>query len=110
MRRNLMSVFQQRSRSTFLKCRAPYAAARSLAAGERSQSSILAAINPIYGITFMLTHGQAGLLALGAVFLTVTGAEALYADMGHFGSKAIRAAWLIVVMPSLLLNYLGQGA
>jgi KUP system potassium uptake protein len=72
--------------------------------------SILAAINPIYGITFMLTHGQAGLLALGAVFLTVTGAEALYADMGHFGSKAIRAAWLIVVMPSLLLNYLGQGA
>ncbi len=72
--------------------------------------SILAAINPIYGFTFMLTHGQAGLLALGAVFLTVTGAEALYADMGHFGSKPIRAAWLIVVMPSLVLNYLGQGA
>jgi KUP system potassium uptake protein len=72
--------------------------------------NILAAINPIHGITFMLTHGQAGLLALGAVFLTVTGAEALYADMGHFGSKSIRAAWLIVVMPSLLLNYLGQGA
>ncbi|MEA2942216.1 MAG: system potassium uptake protein [Bradyrhizobium sp.] len=71
---------------------------------------ILAAINPIYGATFMLTHGQAGLLALGAVFLTVTGAEALYADMGHFGSRPIRAAWLIVVMPSLLLNYLGQGA
>jgi KUP system potassium uptake protein len=72
--------------------------------------NILAAINPIYGARFMLTHGQAGLLALGAVFLTVTGAEALYADMGHFGSKPIRAAWLIVVMPSLLLNYLGQGA
>ena len=71
---------------------------------------ILAAISPMHGITFMLTHGQAGLLALGAVFLTVTGAEALYADMGHFGSKPIRAAWLIIVMPSLLLNYLGQGA
>src|SRR5437879_3463661 len=72
--------------------------------------SILAAINPIYGFTVMLTHGQAGLRALGAEFLTVTGAEALYADMGHFGSKPIRAAWLIVVMPSLVLNYLGQGA
>ena len=72
--------------------------------------SILAAFNPSYGLTFMLKHGQAGLLALGAVFLTVTGAEALYADMGHFGSKPIRAAWLIVVMPSLVFNYLGQGA
>jgi KUP system potassium uptake protein len=71
---------------------------------------ILRAVNPIFGIQFLLTHGHAGLLALGAVFLTVTGAEALYADMGHFGSKPIRAAWLIVVMPSLLLNYLGQGA
>jgi KUP system potassium uptake protein len=71
---------------------------------------ILAAVNPVYGVNFMLTHGEAGLLALGAVFLTVTGAEALYADMGHFGSRPIRVAWLIVVMPSLLLNYLGQGA
>jgi KUP system potassium uptake protein len=71
---------------------------------------ILSAVNPILGINFLLTHGHAGLLALGAVFLTVTGAEALYADMGHFGSKSIRAAWLIVVMPSLILNYLGQGA
>ena len=71
---------------------------------------ILRAVNPIHGATFLLTHGHAGLLALGAVFLTVTGAEALYADMGHFGAKPIRAAWLIVVMPSLLLNYLGQGA
>jgi len=71
---------------------------------------ILSALNPILGINFLLTHGHAGLLALGAVFLTVTGAEALYADMGHFGSKPIRAAWLIVVMPSLILNYLGQGA
>ena len=71
---------------------------------------ILSALNPIFGIRFLLTHGHAGLLALGAVFLTVTGAEALYADMGHFGSRPIRAAWLIVVMPSLILNYLGQGA
>jgi len=71
---------------------------------------ILSAVNPIFGVQFLLTHGHAGLLALGAVFLTVTGAEALYADMGHFGSKPIRAAWLIVVMPSLILNYLGQGA
>src|SRR4051794_26827149 len=72
--------------------------------------SILAAINPLYGASFLLSHGQAGLLALGAVFLTVTGAEALYADMGHFGRRAIRFAWPIVVMPSLVLNYLGQGA
>lgn len=72
--------------------------------------SILSAINPVYGVRFLLTHGHAGLLALGAVFLTVTGAEALYADMGHFGSRPIRAAWLTVVMPSLILNYLGQGA
>src|SRR4051794_38088907 len=72
--------------------------------------SILAAINPLHGASFLLSHGQAGLLALGAVFLTVTGAEALYADMGHFGRRAIRFAWLIVVMPSLVLNYLGQGA
>jgi KUP system potassium uptake protein len=71
---------------------------------------ILSAINPILGINFLFTHGHAGLLALGAVFLTVTGAEALYADMGHFGSKPIRAAWLIVVMPALIFNYLGQGA
>ena len=71
---------------------------------------ILSALNPLLGIDFLLTHGHAGLLALGAVFLTVTGAEALYADMGHFGAKPIRAAWLIVVMPSLILNYLGQGA
>jgi KUP system potassium uptake protein len=73
-------------------------------------ASILGAINPIHGVRFLLAHGHAGLLALGAVFLTVTGAEALYADMGHFGSRPIRTAWLIVVMPSLILNYLGQGA
>ena len=72
--------------------------------------SILAAINPIYGIDFLTHHGHAGMLALGAVFLTVTGAEALYADMGHFGRKPIQLAWLVVVFPALALNYLGQGA
>ncbi|WP_204314466.1 KUP/HAK/KT family potassium transporter, partial [Klebsiella aerogenes] len=55
--------------------------------------SILAAFNPAYGMSFLLNHGTAGLLALGAVFLAVTGAEALYADMGHFGRSPIRVAW-----------------
>jgi len=72
--------------------------------------SILAAINPLYGFDFLINHGHAGLLALGAVFLTVTGAEALYADMGHFGRKPIQLAWLVIVFPSLTLNYLGQGS
>jgi KUP system potassium uptake protein len=72
--------------------------------------SVLNAINPLYGIDFLLHHGHAGLIALGAVFLTVTGAEALYADMGHFGRKPIRVAWFIVVFPALALCYLGQGA
>jgi KUP system potassium uptake protein len=71
---------------------------------------ILAAFDPRYGIHFLLNHGYADLLALGAVFLTVTGAEALYADLGHFGRKPIQLAWLAVVSPSLLINYLGQGA
>jgi KUP system potassium uptake protein len=71
---------------------------------------ILLALSPSYGISFLLTHGVAGLVALGAVFLAVTGAEALYADMGHFGRGPIRAAWLAVVLPALALCYLGQGA
>ena len=71
---------------------------------------IFASLNPVYGVQFLLHHGHAGLLALGAVFLTVTGAEALYADMGHFGRSPIRLAWLFVVFPCLTLNYLGQGA
>ncbi len=71
---------------------------------------ILAAISPTYGIAFLATHGMAGLLALGAVFLAVTGAEALYADMGHFGRRPIQVAWLGFVLPCLALNYLGQGA
>jgi KUP system potassium uptake protein len=71
---------------------------------------ILAAINPWYGVAFIADHGMAGILALGAVFLAVTGAEALYADLGHFGRGPIRAAWTCVVFPALALNYLGQGA
>jgi KUP system potassium uptake protein len=71
---------------------------------------ILAAISPTYGLSFLIHHGMPGLLALGAVFLAVTGAEALYADMGHFGRRPIQIAWLGLVLPSLALNYIGQGA
>jgi KUP system potassium uptake protein len=71
---------------------------------------ILRAISPVYGISFLLHHGAIGLVTLGAVFLAVTGAEALYADLGHFGRKPIQTAWLILVLPALALNYLGQGA
>src|SRR3954471_5669150 len=72
--------------------------------------SVLAAINPWYGIHFLLTHGAIGLVTLGAVFLAVTGGEALYADLGHFGRKPIQAGWMFFVLPALLLNYFGQGA
>ena len=58
----------------------------------------------------MLHHGIIGFVTLGAVFLAVTGAEALYADLGHFGKRPIQTAWLFIVLPSLALNYLGQGA
>ena len=72
--------------------------------------SVLAAINPWYGIQFLLSHGTIGLVTLGAVFLAVTGGEALYADLGHFGRRPIQAGWLYFVLPSLLINYFGQGA
>jgi len=72
--------------------------------------SVLAAINPLYAIEFLLSHGTIGLVTLGAVFLAVTGGEALYADLGHFGRKPIQAGWLYFVLPSLLVNYFGQGA
>jgi KUP system potassium uptake protein len=72
--------------------------------------SVLAAINPLYAVEFLLTHGTIGLVTLGAVFLAVTGGEALYADLGHFGRKPIQAGWLYFVLPSLLVNYFGQGA
>ncbi|WP_445191011.1 potassium transporter Kup [Sphingomonas sp. Tas61C01] len=72
--------------------------------------SIMRVLSPTYGISFLATHGTVGLFVLGAVFLTVTGAEALTADMGHFGRAPIRAAWFLLVWPALVLNYLGQGA
>jgi KUP system potassium uptake protein len=71
---------------------------------------ILFAFNPIEGIKFLFGHGLLGFIVLGSVFLAVTGAEALYADMGHFGRRPIQAAWLYFVLPALALNYLGQGA
>jgi KUP system potassium uptake protein len=71
--------------------------------------TVLHAVDPRYGASFLVNHGGVGLLTLGAVFLAVTGAEALYADLGHFGKKPIRMAWLTVVLPALMLNYLGQG-
>ncbi|HEX6860244.1 MAG TPA: potassium transporter Kup [Caulobacteraceae bacterium] len=72
--------------------------------------SIFRALSPHYGVWFLFNNGLIGFVILGSVFLTVTGAEALYADMGHFGKAPIRAAWLGLVFPCLMLNYLGQGA
>ncbi|WJR75738.1 potassium transporter Kup [Bradyrhizobium sp. NP1] len=71
---------------------------------------VLLAFNPLYAVSFMVHHGIIGFITLGAVFLAVTGAEALYADLGHFGKKPIQTAWLVIVLPALALNYLGQGA
>jgi KUP system potassium uptake protein len=71
---------------------------------------VLRAFNPVYGVTFLFSNGLIGLATLGAVFLVVTGAEALYADLGHFGRGPIRFAWLTVALPALTINYLGQGA
>jgi KUP system potassium uptake protein len=71
---------------------------------------VLTAFDPRAGVSFLVTHGWLGFAVLGSVFLGVTGAEALYADMGHFGRFPIRFAWLAFVLPALLLNYLGQGA
>ena len=71
---------------------------------------VFAAVNPLQGIEFFIRNGWHGFIILGSVFLVVTGGEALYADMGHFGKKPIRLAWFAIVLPSLLLNYFGQGA
>jgi KUP system potassium uptake protein len=71
---------------------------------------VLTALNPWHAISFGIEHGHVTLLVLGAVFLAVTGAEALYADMGHFGRKPIQLAWFVMVFPALVLNYFGQGA
>src|SRR3954470_16414566 len=72
--------------------------------------SVLYALNPWHAVSFLGTHGTIGLVTLGAVFLAVTGAEALYADLGHFGRHPIQFAWLVVVLPTLTLNYFAQGA
>ena len=71
---------------------------------------VFRAINPLYGIRFLVENRGIAIVAMGAVVLSVTGAEALYADMGHFGSKPIRQAWFGFVLPSLVINYFGQGA
>jgi KUP system potassium uptake protein len=75
-----------------------------------SNPHVLYAINPIYGVRFFFTHGVKAYIALGGVVLALTGAEALYADMGHFGKRPIRLAWFNFVLPALILNYFGQGA
>jgi len=74
------------------------------------EPSVLRALNPWYGARFLLLHRAPGFLVLGAVVLAVTGAEALYADIGHFGRTPIRLVWFVFVLPALLLNYFGQGA
>jgi KUP system potassium uptake protein len=74
------------------------------------QPGVLRALAPWHAVRFFGEHGLAGMVVLGAVVLAVTGAEALYADMGHFGKRPIRLAWFVLVLPALLLNYLGQGA
>ena len=71
---------------------------------------VLVAINPFYGLRFFSQNGAVGFFVLGSVFLVVTGGEALYTDMGHFGKRPIRLAWFVLVLPALLLNYFGQGA
>jgi len=71
---------------------------------------VLAAVNPWHAVRFFASNGSTGFLILGAVFLVITGGEALYTDMGHFGAKPIRAGWFGFVLPALLLNYFGQGA
>ena len=72
--------------------------------------NVIRALNPYYAYTFMAAHVLQAYVVLGSVVLVLTGAEALYADMGHFGAKPIRMAWYFLVMPSLVLNYFGQGA
>ncbi len=74
------------------------------------QPAVLAAVSPLPALAFFRVNGWQGFFILGAVFLVVTGGEALYADMGHFGTRPIRLVWFVIVLPALLLNYFGQGA
>src|SRR5213079_1921201 len=74
------------------------------------EPEVLGAINPMHAFGFFRANGFGSLLVLGSVFLVVTGGEALYADMGHFGRRPIKFAWFAFVLPALLLNYFGQGA
>jgi KUP system potassium uptake protein len=114
----LMGLFAMQSRGTAKVavlfgpiCAVWFAAIAALGVWHlASEPSILLAINPWSAASFLAHHGFIGLLVLGSVFLTVTGAEALYADMGHFGRWPIQASWLFLVLPCLALNYLGQGA
>jgi KUP system potassium uptake protein len=76
----------------------------------RDAPLVMSALDPLHAIRFFTLHGWRAIITLGAVFLALTGAEALYADLGHFGRAPIRIAWFSVVLPSLVLNYLGQGA
>jgi len=78
--------------------------------GIAQEPAVMAALNPAYGYRFFVDNGWSGFAVLGAVVLAVTGGEALYADMGHFGSRPIRLAWYALVLPALMLNYFGQGA
>jgi KUP system potassium uptake protein len=80
------------------------------AIGVLRHPAILRALDPRYGLHYLATHGFTGFTVLGAVFLSATGAEALYADMGHFGARPIRTSWYSIVLPTLLLNYAGQAA
>ena len=77
---------------------------------DRREPSVLAAVIPIHAVSFFEANAGRGFLVLGSVFLVVTGGEALYADMGHFGARPIRIAWFSLVLPSLMLNYFGQGS
>ena len=78
--------------------------------GISARPDVVTAVNPVLGVRFLAHNGLFGFIVLGAVFLVVTGAEALYADLGHFGRKPIRVTWFTLVLPALLLNYFGQGA
>ncbi len=78
--------------------------------GIAQQPAVLAALNPLHALRFLTTHAVESFVVLGAVVLAVTGAEALYADMGHFGKRPVRIAWFSLVAPALVLNYFGQGA